>query len=40
MHCNKLSFQEPLHYFGNNLDNKFEINTWNMNHNAETLQDN
>ena len=40
MHCNKVSFQELLDCFDNDLGNNFENNADNLEHNAEKLQEN
>ena len=39
MHCNKVSFQELLDCFDNNLGNNLENNADNLEHNAEKLQE-
>ena len=39
MYCNKVSFQELLDCFDNDLENKFENNAWNLEHNAEKLEE-
>ena len=37
MHCSKVSFQELL-WFDNDIENKLENNTCNLEHNAGKLQ--
>ena len=39
MHCNKVSYQELLDCFDNNLWNNLENNVDNLEHNAEKLQE-
>ena len=39
MHCNKVSFQELLHCFDNDLGNNLENNADHLEHNAEKLQE-
>ena len=39
MHCNKVSFQELLDCFDNDLGNNLENNPDNLEHNAEKLQE-
>ena len=39
MHCNKVSFQELLDCFDNDLGNNLENNADNLEHNAEKLQE-
>ena len=39
MHCNKVSFQELLDCFDNDLWNNLENNADNLEHNAEKLQE-
>ena len=38
MYCNKVSFQELLDCFDNDLGNNLEYNADNLEHNAEKLQ--
>ena len=39
MHCNKVSFQELLDCFDNDLGNNLENNADNLEHSAEKLQE-
>ena len=39
MHCNKVSFQELLDCFDNDLENNLENNADNLEHIAEKLQE-
>ena len=37
MHCNELSFQESLDCFDSDLENNYENNAWNLEHNVIKL---
>ena len=39
MHCNKVSFQESLDCFAKDIENGLENYAWNLEQNAEKLQD-
>ena len=39
MHYNEVSFQKLPECFGNDFENSFEDNVWNLKHNVEKLQE-
>ena len=39
MQCNKVSFQELMDCFDNDLENNLENNAWNLEHIAEKFQE-